>query len=128
MHLALRSIGLSSSLVTFKNGPEYLTRGTAKVLISLIRFLLYSLVLSSSLVLLWYSFIIFLSSPLVLCCSLPIFLSICKFPFFRAFLLFLDLVVPFFPLYLVSCFSLLAWHIFLCQISSLCPDCSHCLY
>ena len=56
--LVLWSICLSS-LVHFKMGPEYLTRGTAKVFISLIRFLLHSFVLSSFLVFLRYSFLIF---------------------------------------------------------------------
>ena len=41
------SICLSSSLVHFKNGPEYLTRGTVQVFIPLISFLLYILVSSS---------------------------------------------------------------------------------
>ena len=53
--LVLWSICLSS-LVHFKNGPEYLTRGTAQVSIPLIRFLLHSFVSSSCLVLLKYSF------------------------------------------------------------------------
>ena len=38
--LVLWFICLSSSLVYFKNGSEYLTRGTAKAFITLIRFLL----------------------------------------------------------------------------------------
>ena len=37
--LVLWSICLSSTLVHFKNGPEYLTRETAKVFISLTRLL-----------------------------------------------------------------------------------------
>ena len=41
--LVLWSICLSSSLVHFRKGPEYLTRGTAQVFIPLIRFLLESL-------------------------------------------------------------------------------------
>ena len=57
--LILWSNILSSSLVHFKNGPEYLTRGTAQVFIPLIRFLLHSFVSSSFLVLLRYSFLIF---------------------------------------------------------------------
>ena len=48
--LVLCSICCSSSIVHFKNGPEYLTRGTAQVVIPL----LCSLVLSSFLVLLGY--------------------------------------------------------------------------
>ena len=57
--LALLSICLSSSLLHFKNVPEYLTRRTAQVLIPLIRFLLYSFISSSFLVLQRYSFLIF---------------------------------------------------------------------
>ena len=37
--LILWSICLSSSLVYFKNGPDYLTRGTVQVFIFLMRFL-----------------------------------------------------------------------------------------
>ena len=50
---------------------------------SLMRFLLLSLVSSSFFVLLGYSFLIFLSSPLVWWCPLSIFPSICKFLFLR---------------------------------------------
>ena len=57
--LVLGSICLSSSLVHFKKGPEYLTMGTAQVFITLIRFLQHSFVSSSFLVLLRYSFLIF---------------------------------------------------------------------
>ena len=52
--LVLCSICLSSSLVHFKKGPEYLTRGKAQVFIPLMRFLFYSLLTSSFLVLLRY--------------------------------------------------------------------------
>ena len=55
----LWSICLSSSLVHFKNGSEYLTRSTAQVFIPLIRFLLHSFVSSSFLLLPRYSFLIF---------------------------------------------------------------------
>ena len=48
------SICLSSSLVHFKNGPQYLTKG--QVFTLLMRFLQYSLVSSSFHILLWYSF------------------------------------------------------------------------
>ena len=48
---------LWSSLINFKNGPKYLTGGTAQVFIPLMRFLLHSLVLSSFLVLWRYSFL-----------------------------------------------------------------------
>ena len=53
--LVLWSICLSSSLVHFRKGPEYLTRCTAQVVIPLIRFLLDSFV-SSSFLDLRYSF------------------------------------------------------------------------
>ena len=55
----LWSTCLSSSLVHFKNGPEYLMRGTAQVFIPLISFLQHSFVSSSFLILLRYSFFIF---------------------------------------------------------------------
>ena len=73
--LVLWSICWSSSLIHFKNGPEYLSSGIAKVFISLMKFPRYSLVSNS--------FNFFLSSPLVWWCPLPIFQSICKFPFLR---------------------------------------------
>ena len=57
--LVLWSICLSSSLVYFKSGPEYLMRITARVSIPLIRFLRHSFVSSSFLFLLRYSFLIF---------------------------------------------------------------------
>ena len=56
--LVIWSICLSSSLVHFKNGPEYRTRGTGQVLISFIRLLLYRLVSSRFFLLLRYSFLI----------------------------------------------------------------------
>ena len=57
--LVLWPICLNSSLVYFKNGSAYLTRMTAQVFISLMRFLLLSLVSRSFLILLRYSFLIF---------------------------------------------------------------------
>ena len=57
--LVLWSICLSSSIILFRNSPEYLTRKTAKVFIPLIRLVQYNLVSSSFLVFLWYSFLIF---------------------------------------------------------------------
>ena len=59
--LVLWYICLSSSLLHFKDGPEYLTRRTAQEFIALMRFLLQRLVLNSFLILLRYSFLIFLS-------------------------------------------------------------------
>ena len=55
----LHSICLRSSLVLFKNGPEYLTRETALVFISLMGFLLQHLVSRSFLVRLRYYFLLF---------------------------------------------------------------------
>ena len=83
-------------LVHFKNGPEYFTKGTIQVFISLTRFLQYHLVSSSFLVLQKYSFFNFFKSPLI---------------------------VLILPSSVFSRFSLLAWRVFLCQIPSLCPDC-----
>ena len=57
--LVLWSICWSSFLVCSKNGPEYLTRGTAQAFIPLMRFLPYSLVYSCFLVLPRYSFFLF---------------------------------------------------------------------
>ena len=58
--LVIWSICLSSSLVHFKNGPEYLKRCIAQVFIPLIRFRFDSLVSSCFLVLLRYSFWMFI--------------------------------------------------------------------
>ena len=59
-----------SFFVHIKNGPEYLSMGTAQVFIPLMRFLPQRLVLINFLVLLRYSFLIFLSSLFD-----PVFLS-----------------------------------------------------
>ena len=69
--LVLWSICISSSLVHFTKGPEYLTRGTVQVFIPLIRFLLDSFVSSGILVLLSYSFLIlsFISTCLMVSAS-----------------------------------------------------------
>ena len=64
-----------------------------------------------------------LSPPYVWKYLLPVFGNICKFSFLLAFWCFLDLIVLFLPLITVFCFSLLALHIFLCQIPSLCRHC-----
>ena len=74
--LVLWSIYLSSFLVHFKN----VTRVTAKVFIPFMRFLLYSLVSISFLVLLKYSFF-FLSFLLVWWCPLPMFPLFVSFVF-----------------------------------------------
>ena len=74
-------------LIHFKNGTDYLTKEAAQVFIPLMRFLLYTLISRSFLVLQRYVF--FLSFPLVWWCPLPIFPSICKFPFHQLLLLLL---------------------------------------
>ena len=100
-----RSIHWSSSHLHFKNGPEYLATGKAQVFILLIKFQLYSLILSSFLALLGYSFLIFSSSPLVWYCNIvAIFSNIFEFPFFRAFWFFLGSIVLFFPSFASFCF------------------------
>ena len=58
----------------------------------------------------------FLLSPLVWSCVLPIFPSICLFPFLRESLFFLDLVLIFLRLLVFFRFPLLIWHIFIFQI------------
>ena len=115
--LVLWSICLSSSQVHFKNDPEYLTRGTTWVFITLIRILLYIL----TRVVFWFSEILFLK--FFLWSPLQIFPSISIFPFLRGFWFFLGLVVWFIPSCVVSRFSLLARCIFLCQIQFLYLDC-----
>ena len=106
--LVLWSICLCSSLVHFKNGPEYLTRGQPRYLSlwqgSCNRFL-------SRVVfwLFWDSFLkIFISFLVVWWCQLPISPSICGFPFLWAFWWLFDLVVRLLPLCIVCHFSLLA--------------------
>ena len=84
--LVLLSVCLSSSLIYFKNCPEYPISGTAQLFIPLMRFLLQSLVSRCFLVLLKYFFLFFfLSSLLVGRCSLPIFPSTCDFLSLRVF-------------------------------------------
>ena len=70
--LVLWSIHWNSCL-TFRNSPEYLTRGTALTIIPLMKFLLYIFVSSSFLVLLRYSFLIF---SFIATCLIPIFLNV----------------------------------------------------
>ena len=90
--LVLWSISWSSSLLYFKNGPEYLTRGTTKVFIPSMRFLLFSFVSSSFLVLLTYSFFFSFNSAYLIMSARSITI-ICRFPFLQAFWFFLGLVV-----------------------------------
>ena len=112
--LVFRSI-CWSSLVHTKNGPEYLTRGTAQVFTSSKRLLLYSIVSSSFLVLLRYSFLIFFFHPHMFNGVCFQYSQLVSF-FFPERSDFFYLVVPFLPTFVVYHFSLLAWHIFLCQI------------
>ena len=106
--LVLWSICFRSSLVHFKNGPGYLTKGTAQVFIPQMRFLLCSLV-SSCFSFSWKAlFLFFILSPIVCWCPLPIFLRICRFPFLRAFWFCLNYgssipsVLCRFPLFIIS--------------------------
>ena len=96
--VVLWSICLSSSLVHFKNVPEYLSRGARKCLSLLMRFLLQSLVSKVSLFV-WGTFLKRFLSLLIWWCPLPIFPSTCKFPFLRTNWFFLDLAVLFLPLF-----------------------------
>ena len=112
--LVVWSICLSSFLVYFKNGFEYLTMGTVQVFDEISAAELGFKKFSRSSKVLFY---FFLSSPLVWWCPLPIFPSICNFPFLKVFWFFLELTVLFLPLFVFFLSSLLAWHIFLCQIS-----------
>ena len=87
----LWSICPSSSLVCFKNDPEYLT----------MRFLLQSLIS--------WSFLVLISSFLFLClflfvcwCPIPKFPCTSNFSSLEAFWSFLDLTLLFFPLFIIS--------------------------
>ena len=94
-------LDLNSFRIHFKNGSLYLTRVTALVFISLMRFQLPILVLWSFLRLLSF----FLSSLRVWCCPLQIFLSNWNFPFLQAFWFF-----KIWHLYYLRCFSLPIFH------------------
>ena len=117
--LLLWSICWSSSLVHFKNGPGYITRGTAQVFILLMR---YSLGSSCFFVLLRYSFLNFFL-------HLHLFDGV-RLQYSQVFAGFFFSEHPDFSWLgssiLLSCavsrFSLLAWRIFLCHIPSLCLD------
>ena len=121
--LVLWFIYWSSSLVHFKNGPEYLTKDTVQVFIPLMKFLPRSLVSETFLDLLRYLFLFFILSPLVCYCQLRIFPSTCNFPFLQASCFFLILAVLILSLFVFFHFSLLSWHIFLCWIPFLHLDC-----
>ena len=100
----LFSICWSSSLVHFKNGPEYLTRGTEHVFIPLMRFLLRSLLSSSSEEIF---FLIFFFHLRMFDGVRFQYSSICEFHFLQAFWFLLDFVVLFLPPFVVFRFSLL---------------------
>ena len=116
--LVLWFVCLSPSLVHFKNGPEYLKRRTAKVFILLIRFLLYSFVLSSFLVLLRYSFLIFsfiITYLMVSASNISKYLYVYFFPSVLIFSLFGSSIPS------VRCrflLSLLVWRIFNAKLHS----------
>ena len=110
---------LSFFPVHFKNVPEYLTRGTALVFIPLMRFMLYSLIWRSFLVFMRYYLNFFHPSCFQYSPVLVIFLFSASSDFFLIW----------FPSLAVFWFSLLAWHIFLCQIHPyIMVVYHHCLY
>ena len=102
--LVLSSIYLSYPLVHFKNGLKYLTRGTAQMFISLMKFLQQNLVLRSFLVLLRCSFHIFIFIFVCFRRSLLIFPRICSFLFLPVFWCFFDWKVLFLSLFLLLFF------------------------
>ena len=118
--LVLWSIRWISSLVHFKNGSKYHTKEKALVFIPLIRFLLCSLVSFS-----WGNFSFISACLMMFTSNIPKYLYVSFSP---SVLNFLYLVVLFLPSFFVFHFSLLAWHIFLCQISSLYLDCISSLF
>ena len=88
------------------------------------RFLLCSLVSSIFIVHLRYSF--FNGFSFIAACLMAFIFSIPKYLLVSispSVLIFLALVVLFLPSYIIFCFSLLAWHIFRCQFTSLYCDC-----
>ena len=104
----------SSVYVHFKNGPEYLTKGTVQVFISFIIILPYSLVSSSFLFLLRYFLNFFLFGGVYIQYSLVFVRCLCP-----SILILLNLVISFFLLCVVYRFSFLAWCSFLYQIPSM---------
>ena len=83
------SFWLSSFLVHFKNGSDYLTKRTAQVFIPFRRFLLDSFFGFEKFSRSFKYSPYFSSSLLVSWCLLPIFPSTCNFPSLRAFWFFL---------------------------------------
>ena len=121
--LVLLSICLSSSFVHFQNGLELLTRGSAQLFNPFLRFLWYSLASSNFDVLLRYSFKFFFFHIYLYdlsASSIPKYFYVSFSLSIRMFSCFVSSISLVTFLYR---FSLLAWHIFLCQIKSLCPDC-----
>ena len=106
------SISLSSSLVHFKNGPEYLMRRNTKVFVLLLRFQKPSLV--SFFFLFLYLFNLYL---MVSAFNIPKYL----WYFIISFWYFQNLIVLFCLLSILTHFSLLASQIFQCQIPFLYP-------
>ena len=66
-------INLPEFSCSLQDGLEYLLRETPQVFIPLMRFLPQSLISKSFLILLRYSFLIFLSHPFVWWCTFPVF-------------------------------------------------------
>ena len=121
--LVLCYIWWSSSLILFKNDTGYLTSGTAEVLIPLM-FLCYIVWFYAVFSFSWGTlFCFFFHLHLFDIVHFQYSLVFVNFLFLRTFWLFLDLMILFHALFVVSHFLLLAWHIFLCQILSLYPDC-----
>ena len=118
--LVFWSICLSSFLVHFKNNSYYLTTRAAQMFISLMRYLLQSLVSTCSLVLLRYSFLIFFLH-LHWWCLFPIFPSTFSFLSLQASKCTLDLVVIFIPLILFSHFLIISTAYFSMSIPFLYP-------
>ena len=116
---ALWSICISSFLVLFKNGPEYITNSTAQVFITLTRSLLKSFISSSFLILQRYVFLIFSFNYICLMVSasnISKYLQVFCFPRF--------LILSWFGSSIPSIsFRLPLFITSKCQIPSLCSDC-----
>ena len=123
MHRHDFSCSLMHLLKFFKNTPEYLTRGTAQMFITLMKFLQYSLVSSSFLLFNFFFHLVLFDG---ICYQYSQVLVIFLFYIDSDF--FLDLVVLFLPSFVIFPFSFLAFHIFLYQLPFLYPDCIFCMY
>ena len=126
--IVLLCICQSFSLVHFKNGPVYLIRGTTKVFIDLMIFLLLNLI-SKTFSFVWDSLLLFFSffaDCLMLSSSnIP---KYSHFLFFsRVIWFFLDLSVVFLLLFLFPLLILSLAH-FLCQSPPQYPDCIFLLF